>query len=150
MHSGKRHIVGPPISLDILKTVLDKKKFALMMILKKIKITTPNPFFLHVQMHVPSSHRHKPNANLNCRSSTSQISHSRLHFRTLLKVKPQPKKFPKIGEKRRKKKKNPMSAGDLTGGALKPVCTICFDDLKPITEDLQSIPICGHVFHELW
>ncbi|XP_077248233.1 RING/U-box superfamily protein [Tasmannia lanceolata] len=29
------------------------------------------------------------------------------------------------------------------------ICSICYDDLKPILEDLQSISICGHVFHEL-
>ncbi|XP_030457207.1 uncharacterized protein LOC115678050 [Syzygium oleosum] len=29
------------------------------------------------------------------------------------------------------------------------ICSICFEDLKPIVEDLQAIPICGHVFHEL-
>nr|GMC80006.1 43kDa postsynaptic protein [Ipomoea batatas] len=32
----------------------------------------------------------------------------------------------------------------------KTICSICFEDLKPIVEDLQSISICGHVFHELW
>ncbi|PIN20176.1 putative E3 ubiquitin ligase [Handroanthus impetiginosus] len=31
----------------------------------------------------------------------------------------------------------------------KTICSICYEDLKPITEDLQSISICGHVFHEL-
>ncbi|KAK1376183.1 Potyviral helper component protease-interacting protein 1 [Heracleum sosnowskyi] len=31
----------------------------------------------------------------------------------------------------------------------KMICTICFEDLKPNVEDLQSISICGHVFHEL-
>ncbi|KAK7274305.1 hypothetical protein RIF29_15388 [Crotalaria pallida] len=29
------------------------------------------------------------------------------------------------------------------------ICSICYEGLKPITEDLQSISICGHVFHEL-
>ncbi|KAI4355143.1 hypothetical protein L6164_003943 [Bauhinia variegata] len=29
------------------------------------------------------------------------------------------------------------------------ICSICFEDLKPVVEDLQSISICGHVFHEL-
>ncbi|CAL0315028.1 unnamed protein product [Lupinus luteus] len=29
------------------------------------------------------------------------------------------------------------------------ICSICYEPLKPITEDLQSIAICGHVFHEL-
>jgi hypothetical protein len=32
----------------------------------------------------------------------------------------------------------------------KTICSICYEDLKPIIEDLQSITICGHVFHELW
>ena len=32
----------------------------------------------------------------------------------------------------------------------KTICTICYEDLKPIVEDLQSISVCGHVFHELW
>ncbi|KAI8021977.1 Exocyst complex component SEC3A [Camellia lanceoleosa] len=32
----------------------------------------------------------------------------------------------------------------------KIICSICYEDLKPIVEDLQSISICGHVFHELW
>ncbi|XP_043715562.1 uncharacterized protein LOC122663956 isoform X2 [Telopea speciosissima] len=31
----------------------------------------------------------------------------------------------------------------------KTICSICFEDLKPIEEDLQAISICGHVFHEL-
>ncbi|XP_020113254.1 E3 ubiquitin-protein ligase TRAIP [Ananas comosus] len=31
----------------------------------------------------------------------------------------------------------------------KPICTICYEDLKPVLEDLHSIPVCGHVFHEL-
>ncbi|VFQ76418.1 unnamed protein product [Cuscuta campestris] len=31
----------------------------------------------------------------------------------------------------------------------KTICSICFEDLKPIVEDLQSIAVCGHVFHEL-
>ncbi|KAJ8900457.1 hypothetical protein K2173_025234 [Erythroxylum novogranatense] len=29
------------------------------------------------------------------------------------------------------------------------ICSICYEDLKPIVEDLQAISICGHVFHEL-
>ncbi|KAL1329049.1 hypothetical protein AAHE18_12G012800 [Arachis hypogaea] len=29
------------------------------------------------------------------------------------------------------------------------ICSICYEDLKPVSEDLQSISICGHVFHEL-
>ncbi|CAL5410966.1 unnamed protein product [Camellia sinensis] len=31
----------------------------------------------------------------------------------------------------------------------KPICSICYEDLNPIIKDLQSISICGHVFHEL-
>ncbi|XP_057780411.1 uncharacterized protein LOC130998980 [Salvia miltiorrhiza] len=31
----------------------------------------------------------------------------------------------------------------------KTICSICFEDLKPLVEDLQSISVCGHVFHEL-
>ncbi|PIA49135.1 hypothetical protein AQUCO_01300180v1 [Aquilegia coerulea] len=31
----------------------------------------------------------------------------------------------------------------------KTICSICYEDLKPLIEDLQSISICGHVFHEL-
>ncbi|XP_071722670.1 uncharacterized protein [Rutidosis leptorrhynchoides] len=31
----------------------------------------------------------------------------------------------------------------------KAICSICYEYLKPIVEDLQSISICGHVFHEL-
>ncbi|KAG9455285.1 hypothetical protein H6P81_008189 [Aristolochia fimbriata] len=31
----------------------------------------------------------------------------------------------------------------------KTICSICYEDLKPIHEDLQAISICGHVFHEL-
>lgn len=31
----------------------------------------------------------------------------------------------------------------------KTICSICYDDLNPIIEDLQAVTICGHVFHEL-
>ncbi|KAL4186570.1 hypothetical protein AMTRI_Chr09g14760 [Amborella trichopoda] len=31
----------------------------------------------------------------------------------------------------------------------KTICSICFEDLKPITEDLRCISTCGHVFHDL-
>ncbi|KAJ0964073.1 hypothetical protein J5N97_029195 [Dioscorea zingiberensis] len=44
------------------------------------------------------------------------------------------------------------NSGDGAGagaGSQKPVCSICYEDLKPVTEDLQSISLCGHVFHEL-
>ncbi|CAL9232708.1 unnamed protein product [Arabidopsis halleri] len=29
------------------------------------------------------------------------------------------------------------------------ICSICYEDLKPVVENLQSISACGHVFHEL-
>ena len=32
----------------------------------------------------------------------------------------------------------------------KTICSICYEDLKPLVEDLQAISLCGHVFHELW
>ncbi|CAN4096812.1 unnamed protein product [Withania somnifera] len=32
---------------------------------------------------------------------------------------------------------------------VKAICSICYEDLNPIIEDLQSVTICGHVFHEL-
>lgn len=35
------------------------------------------------------------------------------------------------------------------GAFTKTLCSICYEDLKPIVEDLQTINICGHVFHEL-
>ncbi|XP_074591031.1 uncharacterized protein LOC141846902 [Curcuma longa] len=31
----------------------------------------------------------------------------------------------------------------------KPICAICYEDLKPLAEHLQCIPVCGHVLHEL-
>ncbi|XP_010261367.1 PREDICTED: uncharacterized protein LOC104600221 [Nelumbo nucifera] len=31
----------------------------------------------------------------------------------------------------------------------KTICSICYEDFKPIVEDLQAISTCGHVFHEL-
>ncbi|KAI4303386.1 hypothetical protein MLD38_039026 [Melastoma candidum] len=33
------------------------------------------------------------------------------------------------------------------GSAAKTICSICFDDLRPVVEDLLAIPVCGHVFH---
>eukprot|EP00249_Psilotum_nudum_P026992 c34197_g1_i1 orf=214-2067(-) len=29
------------------------------------------------------------------------------------------------------------------------ICAICYEDAKPTSEDLQSVSLCGHVFHEL-
>ncbi|KAH9325939.1 hypothetical protein KI387_006117, partial [Taxus chinensis] len=31
----------------------------------------------------------------------------------------------------------------------KIICAICYEDVKPLVEDLQSVSLCGHVFHEL-
>ncbi|KAJ3690568.1 hypothetical protein LUZ61_019732 [Rhynchospora tenuis] len=31
----------------------------------------------------------------------------------------------------------------------KPICAICYGDLLTLSELVQSIPVCGHVFHEL-
>ncbi|KAK2406938.1 RING/U-box superfamily protein [Trifolium repens] len=36
-----------------------------------------------------------------------------------------------------------------TGDFAGTICSICYEGLNPITEDLQSVSICGHVFHEL-
>ncbi|KAF8087148.1 hypothetical protein N665_0596s0003 [Sinapis alba] len=33
--------------------------------------------------------------------------------------------------------------------AANAICSICYEDLKPVAETLQSISACGHVFHEL-
>ncbi|KAK7389896.1 hypothetical protein VNO78_25193 [Psophocarpus tetragonolobus] len=38
-----------------------------------------------------------------------------------------------------------VDAGDFAG----IICSICYEPLKPISEDLQSVSVCGHVFHEL-
>lgn len=32
----------------------------------------------------------------------------------------------------------------------KPLCSICYEDLKPIINDLQSISLCGHIFHDFF
>ncbi|XP_057981377.1 uncharacterized protein LOC131166808 [Malania oleifera] len=39
-----------------------------------------------------------------------------------------------------------MGGGTALG---KAICSICYEDLKPLVEDLQAISVCGHVFHEL-
>ncbi|KAL8192342.1 hypothetical protein R6Q57_027527 [Mikania cordata] len=41
------------------------------------------------------------------------------------------------------------SCNDSTQPFAKTICSICYEDLKPIVEDLQAISVCGHVFHEL-
>ncbi|CAA7017399.1 unnamed protein product [Microthlaspi erraticum] len=33
--------------------------------------------------------------------------------------------------------------------AASAICSICYEDLKPVAENLQAISACGHVFHEL-
>ncbi|XP_050873505.1 uncharacterized protein LOC127075999 [Lathyrus oleraceus] len=38
-----------------------------------------------------------------------------------------------------------VDSGEFAG----TICSICYESLNPITEDLQSVTICGHVFHEL-
>lgn len=40
-----------------------------------------------------------------------------------------------------------MAGENAAGNA---ICSICYEDLKPVVENLQSISACGHVFHELW
>ncbi|XP_038683261.1 uncharacterized protein LOC119983643 [Tripterygium wilfordii] len=42
-----------------------------------------------------------------------------------------------------------MVTNNNNSGFNKTICSICYEDLKPIVEDLQAISICGHVFHEL-
>ncbi|GLJ40303.1 hypothetical protein SUGI_0828410 [Cryptomeria japonica] len=43
-----------------------------------------------------------------------------------------------------------MRSGDNAGGeSAKIICAICYEDVKPLFEDLQSVSLCGHVFHEL-
>ncbi|XP_031495008.1 uncharacterized protein LOC116260711 [Nymphaea colorata] len=44
-----------------------------------------------------------------------------------------------------------MEPDDLkpSDGFSRTICAICFEELRPVVEDLQSISLCGHVFHEL-
>ena len=60
---------------------------------------------------------------------------------------------------KKKKKKNfaehrmvTKNERDMMGGKsiVKTICSICFEDLKPLAQDLQAISVCGHVFHEPW
>jgi TRAF-interacting protein len=38
----------------------------------------------------------------------------------------------------------------MTGAAAWPVCTICYEDLRPLSDQhLHCLPACGHVFHAL-
>ncbi|KAL1198127.1 putative E3 ubiquitin-protein ligase RHA1A [Cardamine amara subsp. amara] len=39
-----------------------------------------------------------------------------------------------------------MAGENAAGNA---ICSICYEDLKPVAEHLQAISACGHVFHEL-
>ncbi|CAA0820744.1 RING/U-box superfamily protein [Striga hermonthica] len=41
------------------------------------------------------------------------------------------------------------SANANTNSFAKTICSICYEDFKPLIEDLQSISVCGHVFHEI-
>jgi hypothetical protein len=80
-------------------------------------------------------------------SSRSDIFHISLHFfPRLTRVKvglatKEPEHSAQIERER-----------DMVGGTTfaKTICSICYEDLKPIVEDIQAISICGHVFHELW
>jgi hypothetical protein len=39
----------------------------------------------------------------------------------------------------------------MTAAAAWPVCTICYEDLRPLSDQhLHCLPACGHVFHALW
>eukprot|EP01018_Ginkgo_biloba_P018475 Gb_07220 [translate_table: standard] len=37
----------------------------------------------------------------------------------------------------------------ISGNAAKIICSICYEDVRPVIEELQSVSLCGHVFHEL-
>ncbi|KAL6008484.1 hypothetical protein ACLOJK_033996 [Asimina triloba] len=51
---------------------------------------------------------------------------------------------------RRRKKKKSMIGGGSSSHFARTICSICYEDLKPTAEDLQSISVCGHVFHDIW
>jgi hypothetical protein len=64
---------------------------------------------------------------------------------------------PKSNHKKRRRRRPPSaSAADdddaaMTGAAAWPVCTICYEDLRPLSDQhLHCLPACGHVFHALW
>lgn len=43
------------------------------------------------------------------------------------------------------------AAAAMTAAAAWPVCTICYEDLRPLSDQhLHCLPACGHVFHALW
>ena len=48
--------------------------------------------------------------------------------------------------------RSPSDAGAaMTAAAAWPVCTICYEDLRPLSDQhLHCLPACGHVFHALW
>lgn len=43
-----------------------------------------------------------------------------------------------------------VMVGGLTGAVGNLICSICYEDLKPVIENHQAIPVCGQVFHEVW
>ncbi|KAJ4803725.1 RING/U-box superfamily protein [Rhynchospora pubera] len=43
----------------------------------------------------------------------------------------------------------PDGSASATSAAQRPICAICYEDLRPVVEHLQCVPACGHVFHEL-
>jgi hypothetical protein len=45
----------------------------------------------------------------------------------------------------------PDAGAAMTTAAAWPVCTICYEDLRPLSDQhLYCLPSCGHVFHALW
>ncbi|KAL6857052.1 hypothetical protein ACP4OV_018434 [Aristida adscensionis] len=66
--------------------------------------------------------------------------------------------FPSSPPKPNHKKPNlPMNAAAAAAAmtaaaAAWPVCTICYEDLRPLSDHqhLHCLPACGHVFHALW
>ncbi|KAJ3690569.1 hypothetical protein LUZ61_019733 [Rhynchospora tenuis] len=43
----------------------------------------------------------------------------------------------------------PDGSASATSAVQRPICAICYEDLRPVAELLQCVPACGHVFHEL-
>ena len=49
--------------------------------------------------------------------------------------------------------RSPSDAGAAmtAAAAAWPVCTICYEDLRPLSDQhLHCLPACGHIFHALW
>lgn len=40
--------------------------------------------------------------------------------------------------------------GEMESTGNRAICSICYEELKPIVEDIQAVSVCGHVFHEIW